>query len=166
MISDDTYCMMKNSDLRTENRSGWKSKPTFDASGTNIIPMGARGKNAKLPENSMSSGFLPSRRSQHPPAFHQNNRLNSNAAMHDYRPLKRDRSGDNFLAHKMNPNSKSEVRDIYGNKPYNDRSFYREAGKTELQPILENRDAQAVHLQDIMLPKGAGRNVTSTRRSV
>ena len=86
--------------------------------------------------------------------------------MHDFRPMKKDKSKDNFLSHNMNPNSKNEVRDIYGNKPYNDRSFFRETGKTELQPILENGNAQAVHLSAIMMPKGANRNVTSTRRSV
>ena len=54
VISDDTYCMMKQSDLRSENRSGRGANQmkiqNFDKSGTNVIPMGARGKNeiAKL----------------------------------------------------------------------------------------------------------------------
>jgi hypothetical protein len=95
----------------------------------------------KLQNRTDSSGFLPSSESQHPPAFYQSNRLNSKGAMHDFRPMKKDKSKDNFLSHKMNPNSKNEVRDIYGNKPYNDRSFYREGGKTALQPILENGNA-------------------------
>lgn len=67
--------------------------------------------------------------------------------MHDYRPQKKVvRSRDNFLSHNMKPDSKQEIRDIFGNKPFNDRSLFRESGKTELQPILENGNAQAVHL--------------------
>ena len=57
---------------------------------------------------------------------------------------------------------------MYNNNPYNDRQFYRrQKDNSALTPILENEDAQAVHLKQIMMPRSVDRNkITSSRRSI
>lgn len=90
IISDDTYCLMKNSDLRNEaqgNANQVKRDKFFTKSGQNTIPIGVMGQAQTLRDKNIYSNADSDGRDLYQASF-KNSRLNSKGAMHDYRVAK------------------------------------------------------------------------------
>ena len=74
--------------------------------------------------------------------------------MHDFRPSKKSKNeSDGFLAHSMDTEHQKYLKAKKMNSA------------TVLAPILEDEDAQAIHLRHLYLPQN-GHNFTSSRRTV
>ena len=79
--------------------------------------------------------------------------------MHDFRPTKKVKSEfDNMLSHSMLSESKRLLR---SQNPERNQNLYQSA--SQLDPILETEDAQAIHLKHLYLPKAQNKTVTSRR---
>mmetsp|Transcript_8880 Transcript_8880/g.15071 ORF Transcript_8880/g.15071 Transcript_8880/m.15071 type:complete len:307 (+) Transcript_8880:141-1061(+) len=105
----------------------------------------------------------PQKVSSHPSGFYSNNRLNSKAVMHDFRPEKKKKQGNDFLSHKMVSSSRQLRLDQAATNPLRQNQSH-----PVLEPILEDEHAQAVHLNQIRFPKAlkGTKSITSSRRSI
>lgn len=91
IISDDTYCLMKNSDLRNEAQSNIthvKRDQFFTKSGQNTIPIGVMGHAQTLRDKNIYSNTDKDGKGSDMGNSFKNSRLNSKGAMHDYRVVK------------------------------------------------------------------------------